>query len=169
MQFSGFPTKPFMSQMNPPMSQMNPQMTQFRQFSSMMPPYNIGQNQINSINSLFSSIEMQWNPMTQSYQFIDRNIIQMCYNPNLRYKRKTELDFNGKLILKESTLFSTPNVINYNQCSLHNYNINCSKIDKIFALQINENKLVTTFVYPPIVSIKFYDLNTRSSKILGIN
>ena len=78
MQFSGFPTKPFMSQMNPPMSQMNPQMTQFRQFSSMMPPYNIGQNQINSINSLFSSIEMQWNPMTQSYQFIDRNIIQMC-------------------------------------------------------------------------------------------
>ena len=44
------------------------------------------------------------------------------YNPNLRYKRKTELDFNGKLILKESTLFSTPNVINYNKYSLHNEN-----------------------------------------------
>ena len=155
----------------------------YEQFGQMKPQY-FKSNPPQGMMGMGMQTQFQINPMPSMPSCIQPQYYHSQFNPMISHGNPLYQDqFNpmtkNKIqpvlsVWKESTKFSTNILINYSKnkaSSIHLENNFYLKI-KIFTIKVNENKLVSAFIYnynfPKKISIKICDLKNHIGNIMII-
>jgi hypothetical protein len=165
--------------------QMNPyfQQNPFQQMMGMQTQYQF--NPMMSQGMQYQYYHEYFNPMTLSmnpyfHQGMMNPFYQNQFNPMTIAQRNIQIPqnidyFDGELVWKESTKFSTNILINYsnNKVSSINLDNNVYCKIKVFTIKANENRLVSAYINKytspkKIISIKICDLENHIGNIMII-
>ena len=165
--------------------QMNPyfQQNPFQQMMGMQTQYQF--NPMMSQGMQYQYYHEYFNPMTLSmnpyfHQGMMNPFYQNQFNPMTIAQRNIQIPqnidyFDGELVWKESTKFSTNILINYsnNKVSSINLDNNVYCNIKVFTIKANENRLVSAYINKytspkKIISIKICDLENHIGNIMII-
>ena len=107
------------------------------------------------------------------YQGMEHPFYHSQINPMMSKAQRniTQFYINEDFLWKESTKFSTNILINYSKNKISSIDLGKNYLNiKIFTIKVNENKLVSAFIYkytsPTIISIKICDLKTHIGSIM---